>query len=202
MTAPAFTVAAEIGALFDVSSSPHSFGYPYAEVESYTDNSVSEMQSPLTSRYHVSLSSDLGLANMLPSPTVSTESEDKTTADATKPAAKRKRENRYKNAPPAVLSRRRAQNRASQRAYRERKDQRIRELEALLDEARQKNDALNQAYAALQAAYKSLSMNSSPQLGRPAQTQMAFVPAPPTTRPLDGLGVEVYSVPGLGAYPM
>ncbi|KAI0811511.1 hypothetical protein GGR55DRAFT_643412 [Xylaria sp. FL0064] len=53
--------------------------------------------------------------------------EQQSTGPAGKP--KRKRENRYKNAPPAVLSRRRAQNRASQRAYRERKDQRIKALE-------------------------------------------------------------------------
>lgn len=55
---------------------------------------------------------------------------------------KRKRENRYKNAPPAVLSRRRAQNRASQRAYRERKDQRIRDLEQALEELRTLNESL------------------------------------------------------------
>ncbi|KAK8083310.1 bZIP transcription factor [Apiospora saccharicola] len=72
---------------------------------------------------------------------------------STKPAAKRKRENRYKNAPPSVLSRRRAQNRASQRAYRERKDQRIKDLEVLLNEAQQKNDVLSQAYTALQSEY-------------------------------------------------
>ncbi|ORY59457.1 uncharacterized protein BCR38DRAFT_311829, partial [Pseudomassariella vexata] len=73
-----------------------------------------------------------------------------------KPAVKRKRENRYKNAPPSVLSRRRAQNRASQRAYRERKDQRIKDLEMLLSEAQQKNDVLSQAYTQLQAEYLKL----------------------------------------------
>ncbi|KAF3058432.1 putative tpr domain-containing protein [Daldinia childiae] len=75
-----------------------------------------------------------------------------------KPAAKRKRENRYKNAPPSVLSsyplqRRRAQNRASQRAYRERKDQRIKDLEILLGEAQKKNDVLSLAYSNLQTEY-------------------------------------------------
>jgi AP-1-like factor len=73
------------------------------------------------------------------------------TTPPSKPVAKRRRENRYKNAPPSVLSRRRAQNRASQRAYRERKDQRIKELEDLLGEVQQRNDALSQAYAALQS---------------------------------------------------
>src|SRR6187402_2505977 len=101
--------------------------------------------------------------------------EDKASATAPKPPAKRKRENRYKNAPPSVLSvswpsspdpcasgprrsqwltchaaqRRRAQNRASQRAYRERKDQRIKDLETLLAESKQKNESLSQAYTAL-----------------------------------------------------
>ncbi|KAI5858179.1 hypothetical protein GGS23DRAFT_335143 [Durotheca rogersii] len=73
-----------------------------------------------------------------------------------KPVAKRKRENRYKNAPPSVLSRRRAQNRASQRAYRERKDQRIKDLEVLLGEAQKKNDVLSQAYSNLQEEYNRL----------------------------------------------
>ncbi|KAI1325148.1 hypothetical protein F5Y16DRAFT_378954 [Xylariaceae sp. FL0255] len=61
---------------------------------------------------------------------------------SSKPPPKRKRENRYKNAPPSVLSRRRAQNRQSQRAYRERKDQRIKDLEGRLEEVQQQNDSL------------------------------------------------------------
>jgi anti-sigma factor RsiW len=76
----------------------------------------------------------------------------------------------------------------------------------MLDEAKQKHDALSQAYTALQAAYRSLRMNNSPQLGRQAQTRMAaapaFVPAPTGTGPLDGLGVDMFALPGLGAYPM
>ncbi|KAG7129458.1 hypothetical protein HYQ45_011322 [Verticillium longisporum] len=70
-----------------------------------------------------------------------------------KPTAKRKRENRYKNAAPSVLSRRRAQNRASQRAYRERKDQRIKDLELMLSEQKEKSESLGQAYANLHAEY-------------------------------------------------
>ncbi|KAI2623771.1 hypothetical protein GGS21DRAFT_332135 [Xylaria nigripes] len=69
------------------------------------------------------------------------------------PKPKHKRENRYKNAPPSVLSRRRAQNRASQRAYRERKDQRIKDLEVILSETQKKFESLQQAYAVLQAEY-------------------------------------------------
>lgn len=49
--------------------------------------------------------------------------------------------------------RRRAQNRASQRAYRERKDQRIKDLEQMLNDARARNDVLSHAYADLQAEY-------------------------------------------------
>ncbi|KAI8950650.1 hypothetical protein F4801DRAFT_547855 [Xylaria longipes] len=70
---------------------------------------------------------------------------------ATKP--KRKRENRYKNAPPSVLSRRRAQNRASQRAYRERKDQRIKDLEGIITDLERKNDVLSKAYDDLKLEY-------------------------------------------------
>lgn len=52
--------------------------------------------------------------------------------------------------------RRRAQNRASQRAYRERKDQRIKDLEQMLNDAKARNDVLSQAYADLQAEYLKL----------------------------------------------
>lgn len=78
---------------------------------------------------------------------------------------KRRRENRYKNAPPAVISRRRAQNRASQRAYRERKDQRIRDLEELLEEAHRKEETLSQAFHTLQAEYDRLVAESQNQSG-------------------------------------
>lgn len=105
-----------------------------------------------------------------------------------KAPAKRKRENRYKNAPPAVLSRRRAQNRASQRAYRERKDQRIKDLEVLLAEQKQKNDNLGQAYTALHAEYARL--RAGPQL----QTRPA--PGPPVMQGPGGM--PLYDVGGLG----
>lgn len=52
--------------------------------------------------------------------------------------------------------RRRAQNRASQRAYRERKDQRIRDLEELLEEAHQKEESLSQAFHTLQVEFDRL----------------------------------------------
>ncbi|KAF2964928.1 hypothetical protein GQX73_g8638 [Xylaria multiplex] len=73
---------------------------------------------------------------------------------------KRRRENRYKNAPPAVISRRRAQNRASQRAvshyYRERKDQRIKDLEGKLAQATKDNEMLTQTLNNLQREYSTL----------------------------------------------
>ncbi|KAI0452091.1 hypothetical protein F5B21DRAFT_484619 [Xylaria acuta] len=69
------------------------------------------------------------------------------------PKPKRKRENRYKNAPPSVLSRRRAQNRASQRAYRERKDQRIKDLEGIINDFERKNEVLTKAYEDLKVEY-------------------------------------------------
>ncbi|KAH7326135.1 hypothetical protein B0I35DRAFT_405424 [Stachybotrys elegans] len=81
-----------------------------------------------------------------PLPNMTAEDDDALSETA---APKRKRENRYKNAPQSVLSRRRAQNRASQRAYRERKEQRIRDLEQLLEESNQRYHSLGQAYSAL-----------------------------------------------------
>ncbi|KAL5594445.1 uncharacterized protein BROUX77_007792 [Berkeleyomyces rouxiae] len=64
---------------------------------------------------------------------------------------KRRRENRYKDASPAVISRRRAQNRASQRAYRERKDQRIRDLENELQNRENELRDQKEAIARLQS---------------------------------------------------
>ncbi|KAK0384914.1 hypothetical protein NLU13_7393 [Sarocladium strictum] len=105
-----------------------------------------------------SSSNSIASEAVTPSPSIPVNDEP---ATATKP--KRRRENRYKNAPPAVISRRRAQNRASQRAYRERKDQRIRDLEELLEEAHQKEETLNQAFLTLQAEYDRLVAKSQSQ---------------------------------------
>ncbi|KAI1182272.1 hypothetical protein F5B17DRAFT_421110 [Nemania serpens] len=85
-----------------------------------------------------------------PEETVETRSETEPQEPVAKP--KRKRENRYKNAPPSVISRRRAQNRASQRAYRERKDQRIKDLELIIREGEIKQQALLQQIELLKAA--------------------------------------------------
>ncbi|EJT68977.1 hypothetical protein GGTG_13483 [Gaeumannomyces tritici R3-111a-1] len=63
-----------------------------------------------------------------------------------KALTKKRRANRYKNSPPFVLSLRRARNRASQKACRARKEQRIKDLE-------QHNDLLKKAYQALYSQY-------------------------------------------------
>ncbi|GKT50361.1 AP-1-like transcription factor napA [Colletotrichum spaethianum] len=139
--------------------------YIYDEPEQYLDTaSSSESTSPVMSSFDMTLVNDFNGMDqgIYPSPMSSsrdTASPQPTLDDKAAPAkapAKRKRENRYKNAPPSVLSRRRAQNRASQRAYRERKDQRIKDLEVMLSEQKQKNDSLSQAYSSLHAEYLKL----------------------------------------------
>lgn len=146
----------EIDILLNLPSPANSVSYMYQDAEGYlesTASSSSSTNSPMDSPY------DLSYNGLYQSPAEHTDGSGETNQShhreqaPAKPAAKRKRENRYKNAPPSVLSRRRAQNRASQRAYRERKDQRIKDLEVLLNEAQNKNDVLSQAYAALQAEY-------------------------------------------------
>lgn len=54
------------------------------------------------------------------------------------------------------LQRRREQNREAQRKYRERKDQRIIELEGLLQASQQQHQTLTQAYVDLHAEYENL----------------------------------------------
>ncbi|WYZ42044.1 hypothetical protein EsH8_V_000939 [Colletotrichum jinshuiense] len=63
-----------------------------------------------------------------------------------KTSAKGRRANRYKDCSESVLSKRRAQNRANQRAYRKRKEQRLEELQLQIDEMSQKHEALSSAY--------------------------------------------------------
>ncbi|KAM7217924.1 hypothetical protein V8F06_006736 [Rhypophila decipiens] len=124
----------------------------YGDADQYLDATGSESQSSVNSPYDMSSLADLnGFSSVYPNP--ESDEESSQPASQTKPAAKRKRENRYKNAPPSVLSRRRAQNRASQRAYRERKDQRIKDLETMLNEAKTRNEVLGHAYKTLQEEY-------------------------------------------------
>ncbi|KAK4236435.1 AP-1-like transcription factor YAP1 [Achaetomium macrosporum] len=141
----------DLGNFVDFPSPPSSLYYAYGDSEPHS----SEFQSPSNSVYDTTSAADSGISSRYPSPGHE-EGDSLESTQQQKPAAKRKRENRYKNAPPAVLSRRRAQNRASQRAYRERKDQRIKDLEQMLNDAKQRNDVLSQAYAALHAEYVAL----------------------------------------------
>lgn len=147
----------DINNLLDFPSPTNSHYYMYGDADQHLDSNTSESQSPVNSPYDMSYMPDLSnISSVYPSPERDDEEDESQSGKTSKPAAKRKRENRYKNAPPAVLSRRRAQNRASQRAYRERKDQRIKDLETMLNEAKQRNDVLGQAYATLHAEYVQL----------------------------------------------
>ncbi|KAL1837966.1 hypothetical protein VTJ49DRAFT_3174 [Mycothermus thermophilus] len=159
----------------DFPSPPSSMYYVYGgESEPYLSESNS---SPNNSTYDVTSAADGTLSSRYPSP-AHEEAESGDSAEQPKPPPKRKRENRYKNAPPAVLSRRRAQNRASQRAYRERKDQRIKDLEQMLNDAKQRNLVLTQAYAALHAEYVALKTSQMPgDVSSSYQPQPGFDPA-------------------------
>lgn len=141
--------------LGDFPSPSSSQYYLYANSEHHVDHHGSQSQSPSNTPLDMSYLPDYSNLGAYPSPERDEDEEETvpSSSKGTKPAAKRKRENRYKNAPPAVLSRRRAQNRASQRAYRERKDQRIKDLETMLNDAKQRNEQLSHDYEALYAEY-------------------------------------------------
>ncbi|KAK4104166.1 hypothetical protein N658DRAFT_419534 [Parathielavia hyrcaniae] len=148
----------------DFPSPAGSMYYLYGDAEQYLsesqspDNSTVSLSAPDGYTYDTTSAGDSSISSRYPSPGHEDGEEDcaDSTEHAKSAAPKRKRENRYKNAPPAVLSRRRAQNRASQRAYRERKDQRIKDLEQMLGNAKQRNEGLTQAYATLHAEYVAL----------------------------------------------
>ncbi|KAK7952228.1 uncharacterized protein PG986_007956 [Apiospora aurea] len=148
----------EIDHLLDLPSPSNSLLFTYHDHEAYMDSSTTASTSPSDTprQYDHSYSGTYAGFEDHTDDSGDIIKGDVADVAIAKPAAKRKRENRYKNAPPSVLSRRRAQNRASQRAYRERKDQRIKDLEVLLNEAQQKNDVLSQAYTALQSEYTKL----------------------------------------------
>ncbi|KAK5661378.1 hypothetical protein OQA88_11277 [Cercophora sp. LCS_1] len=179
---------------FDVPSpsSSSSLYYMYGEADqTYLDSHTSESQSPNGSIYDMPGAEFSSISNVYPSP--ERDEEDASQEPQQKAPAKRKRENRYKNAPPSVLSRRRAQNRASQRAYRERKDQRIKDLEQMLSEAKQRNDVLGQAYAALHAEYISLKTSQLKEQGY--QTDLTYTQAMggmPTSTTADDLNLDMF----------
>ncbi|KAL2273754.1 hypothetical protein FJTKL_04135 [Diaporthe vaccinii] len=210
----------DVSLFLDAPSPSHSYLYTFSDQDQFLDASRSETQSSATSPYDMTFSRDYTGSDTMPSPDVEGEDgslspHDQTSATQLKPAAKRKRENRYKNAPPSVLSRRRAQNRASQRAYRERKDQRIKDLEQMLNDAKARNDVLSQAYAELQAEYLKLKTSSvSEQHQHHQQIPTSYPAAGP---PPPGLGgyvdptmsamhvgsdLDAYLYPEVGNYSM
>ncbi|KIN05506.1 hypothetical protein OIDMADRAFT_112975 [Oidiodendron maius Zn] len=69
---------------------------------------------------------------------------------------RRKKSTSDKVVPPHVHSRRRAQNRASQRAFRDRKEKRMKEIEEKLDELQGQHSDLTRSYEALQVEYASV----------------------------------------------
>ncbi|KAH8893126.1 hypothetical protein GQ53DRAFT_860131 [Thozetella sp. PMI_491] len=180
----------DLNTFLDLPSPSNSLQYGYGDAEQYLDTNTSESQSPINSPYDMAYMPDLNnLSNIYPSPKLEDEDNaQEQPAQQQKPAAKRKRENRYKNAPPSVLSRRRAQNRASQRAYRERKDQRIKDLEQMLNDAKQRNDVLSQAYASLHAEYVSLKTSQL----KDYQPEIAYAQPPMNMTGNDRLDMDMY----------
>ncbi|KAH6652918.1 hypothetical protein BKA67DRAFT_304320 [Truncatella angustata] len=174
---------------YDYPSPANSFPYMYHESESRLESSASA--SPMDSTYitypGIDPSFEHGDVSGESTPSETSQSNQK---------PKRKRENRYKNAPPSVLSRRRAQNRASQRAYRERKDQRIKDLEDLLQEAHQRNDVLSQAYTSLQSEY--MQLKTEQDMATAAQYHqslgLGFDPTmvTPSTVQVEGVDMDLY----------
>ncbi|POS80548.1 hypothetical protein DHEL01_v201049 [Diaporthe helianthi] len=222
----------DVSLFLDAPSPSHSYLYTFTDRDQFIDASRSETQSSATSpvcvlthdqpvpiadlmQYDMTFSRDLSGSDTMPSPDA--EGEDASlsphgqTSTAKPAAAKRKRENRYKNAPPSVLSRRRAQNRASQRAYRERKDQRIKDLEQMLNDAKARNDVLSQAYADLQAEYLKLKAStvSEQQIptsyhaaGHPPTGHLGGYVDPSMSAMHVGSDMDAYLYPAVGAFSM
>ncbi|ROW03159.1 hypothetical protein VPNG_08124 [Cytospora leucostoma] len=221
----------EASVFLDISSPSHAYLYTYGDHDQYLDASHSETQSSATSPYDMTFPGDITGSDAIQSPgregddgSLSQSPRDSSSPTASgpqpsKPAAKRKRENRYKNAPPSVLSRRRAQNRASQRAYRERKDQRIKDLEQMLSDAKARNDVLSQAYTELHAEYVNLKTSRGDHHHPPQQQQQQQQQSAasfPMAGPAAGLGgcyvdptmgtmhaggnLDVYLYPAVGGY--
>ncbi|KAI9678032.1 MAG: hypothetical protein M1817_005976 [Caeruleum heppii] len=80
---------------------------------------------------------------------------------------RKRRRSGAKDGSPQIHSRRRAQNRASQRAFRDRKEKHVKDLEHRLAELEDKNGNLEQAYADLSAEHSKLRQKlESPQRPR------------------------------------
>lgn len=119
----------DLNNLLDFPSPSNSQYYMYGDADQHVDSNTSESQSPVDSpvssihkiprppfpwtiasdmslqKYDMSYMPDLSnISSVYPSPERDDEEEESQAGKSSKPAAKRKRENRYKNAPPAVLS--------------------------------------------------------------------------------------------------
>jgi hypothetical protein len=118
----------DLNNLLDFPSPSNPQYYMYGEADQHLDSNTSESQSPVNSpvsathympqrstrtiasnagpqKYDMSYMPDLSnMSSVYPSPERDDEEEGSQAGKTSKPAAKRKRENRYKNAPPAVLS--------------------------------------------------------------------------------------------------
>ncbi|KAK1780765.1 hypothetical protein QBC45DRAFT_94593 [Copromyces sp. CBS 386.78] len=200
-TSQQYPVMEDFNHFVDMPTSESSIRCMHAESDQYLDAHSSGSQSSGNSPCDMASLMD---PNMYTGVYQGLESEDESSQQPTQEQKpKRKRENRYKNAPPSVLSRRRAQNRASQRAYRERKDQRIKDLEQMLNEAKQHNNALRQAYAALQAEYEALKASQFKDVGYTTASNLTYQHAPlPTTSAAMGstafdLDFKLYGYPEL-----
>lgn len=118
---------ADFNNLVDFPSPSNSQYYLYGDAEQHLDSHTSESQSPVNSpvsgfpfvpeapwnirsdpclQYDMSYIPDFSNIGVYPSPERDEDEEESspTGSKGSKPATKRKRENRYKNAPPAVLS--------------------------------------------------------------------------------------------------
>ncbi|CAK7197615.1 hypothetical protein SEUCBS139899_000263 [Sporothrix eucalyptigena] len=166
------------GSFSSVASSATAVSYSGVDVEIKEEMSPVSIVSPAAEIPSV----DADVNGAAPAPTASPNTAAGTTATTpTKAPAKRKRENRYKNAPPAVLSRRRAQNRASQRAYRERKDQRIRDLEKQLFNAQKEVESCKMQMGSMHSHMMAVRMQLAQSTGLPIgpAPTVSFMSGPP-----------------------
>ncbi|KAF4778834.1 hypothetical protein HER10_EVM0011209 [Colletotrichum scovillei] len=111
---------------------------------------------------------------------------------------KGRRGNRYKNCSESVLSKRRAQNRANQRAYRKRKESRLEELQAQIQDMSQKNDALCCAYRLL--ANECYRLRASQQMPNAVAGQIPAWDLMNNTNANNGAGSLALDMSALDAY--
>ncbi|KAL6817644.1 hypothetical protein V8C40DRAFT_253506 [Trichoderma camerunense] len=88
--------------------------------------------------------------------------------------APRKRPGRYKNAPAHVLDRRREQCRVAQQKHRQRKDNRIAQLEKELKHLKEEHQIVLNAYMLLDKAYKAIATEVSSNLPEGARHARGF----------------------------